>query len=77
MFFVGLDLGQKQDFSAVAVVERSEREKAWLSPEFQCIRVRYLERIPLGTPYVQLVFETWVLGIIGSNWPQINTDERR
>jgi hypothetical protein len=55
MFFVGLDLGQKQDFSAVAVVERAEREKAWLSPEFRCMRVRYLERLPLGTPYVKVV----------------------
>ena len=46
MFFVGLDLGQKQDFSAVAVVERDERG---------CMRVRYLERMALGTPYVKVV----------------------
>ncbi len=46
MFFVGLDLGQKQDFSAVAVVEREER---------QCMRVRHLERLPLGTPYAGVV----------------------
>src|ERR1019366_9206638 len=45
-YFVGLDLGQKQDFSAVAVVERDERE---------CMRVRYLERMALGTPYVSVV----------------------
>jgi len=45
MFFVGLDLGQKQDFSAVAVVE----------PTPQCMRVRHLERLPLGTPYVKVV----------------------
>jgi phage FluMu gp28-like protein len=46
MFFVGLDLGQKRDFSAVAVVER---------PEFRHLQVRYLERMPLGTAYVQVV----------------------
>ena len=55
MFFVGLDLGQKQDFSAVAVVERAERTRAWLSPEFRCMQVRYLERMPLGTAYVGVV----------------------
>jgi hypothetical protein len=43
---VGLDLGQKQDFSAVAVVERDEQG---------CMRVRHLERLALGTPYVNVV----------------------
>ncbi len=43
---MGLDLGQKQDFSAVAVVERDE---------VGCMRVRYLERMALGTPYVNVV----------------------
>ncbi len=55
MFFVGLDLGQKQDFSAVAVVERAEQTRAWLSPEFRCMQVRYLERMPLGTAYARVV----------------------
>jgi hypothetical protein len=48
MFFVGLDLGQKQDFSAVAVVERG-------APALPCLRVRHLERMPLGTPYGSVV----------------------
>jgi hypothetical protein len=55
MFFVGLDLGQKQDFSAVAVVEREERRLAFLAPALQSMRVRHLERLPLGTPYVNVV----------------------
>jgi hypothetical protein len=55
MFFVGLDLGQKQDFSAVAVVEREESRLAFLAPTFQSMRVRHLERLPLGTPYVDVV----------------------
>jgi phage FluMu gp28-like protein len=46
MFFVGLDLGQRQDFSAVAVVEREEQRN---------MRVRHLERLPLGTPYARVV----------------------
>jgi hypothetical protein len=44
MYFIGLDLGQKQDFSAVAVVERAD-----------CLHVKHLERIPLGTPYAKVV----------------------
>src|ERR1022692_3885421 len=40
MFYVGLDLGQKRDHAAIAVVERTE-----------FFLVRHLERIPLGTPY--------------------------
>src|SRR5580704_8446364 len=55
MFFVGLDLGQKRDFSAVAVVERVARNLAWISPEFRHFQVRYLERMPLGTAYVRVV----------------------
>ena len=43
---MGLDLGQRQDFSAVAVVERDEQG---------CMRVRHLERLALGTPYVNVV----------------------
>ena len=45
MFFVGVDLGQRQDFSAVAVVEREEQRLAFLPPTFECLHVRYLERV--------------------------------
>ena len=55
MFFVGLDLGQKQDFSAVAVVEREQHRLAFMSPAFQSMRVRHLERMALGTPYAHVV----------------------
>lgn len=55
MIFVGLDLGQQQDPSAVAVVERDEHLKGWTPSEFRCMRVQYLERMPLGTPYSQVV----------------------
>lgn len=55
MFYIGLDLGQKQDFSAIAVVQRVERRLAFLSPEFEHLQVRYLERLPLGTPYTKVV----------------------
>ncbi|MBV8841519.1 MAG: hypothetical protein JO307_01800 [Bryobacterales bacterium] len=51
MFFAGLDLGQREDFSAIAVVEREE--KAWGARGG--LLVRYLERMPLGTPYTKVV----------------------
>jgi len=54
MFFVGLDLGQKRDFSALAVVERVEARLAWMGPA-PPLGVRYLERMELGTPYPDVV----------------------
>ncbi len=47
MYFIGLDLGQRQDYSAVAVVERDERARS--------MHVRHLERLALGTPYTKVV----------------------
>ena len=47
-FFIGLDLGQTQDFSALAVVERSSGTPA----HYVC---RHLHRWPLGTGYPQIV----------------------
>ena len=59
-YFVGLDLGQSRDFTALAVLERAE-----LTGEFDpamfawrkevALRLRYLERVPLGTPYPEIV----------------------
>jgi len=50
MYFAGLDLGQRQDFTAIAVVERDER--AWMRAP---LLLRHLERMPLGTPYTKVV----------------------
>ena len=44
-FYVGLALGQRQDPSAVAVVEK----------DLQTLLVRHVERVPLGTPYPRVV----------------------
>lgn len=46
MVYIGLDLGQKQDPTAIAVVER-----AWGDN----LVVRALERVALGTPYPRVV----------------------
>ena len=55
MFYAGLDLGQKHDFSAIAVVEREdERRRGLSSSVMKSLRVRHLERVPLGTPYAEV-----------------------
>ena len=63
MYYVGLDLGKRLDYSAIAVVERKEQEPlfdylAWMQRQYaerEGLAVRYLERIQLGTPYTQVV----------------------
>ncbi len=35
MYFIGLDLGQRRDFSAIAVIQRQDRMAAW-SPNPTC-----------------------------------------
>jgi phage FluMu gp28-like protein len=55
MLYVGVDLGQRKDHSAIAVVERVDRRSAYQSAEFDRVEVRHLERVPLGTPYPAVV----------------------
>ena len=47
MFYMGLDLGQRRDHSAIAVVERLENSGR--------LQLRLLERVPLGTAYPAVV----------------------
>jgi threonine dehydrogenase-like Zn-dependent dehydrogenase len=47
MYYLGLDLGQKRDHAAVAIVERREGSRRY--------RVKHLERMPLGTTYPEVV----------------------
>ncbi|HXB74992.1 MAG TPA: hypothetical protein VNY05_42565 [Candidatus Acidoferrales bacterium] len=59
-YFVGVDLGQSRDFTAIAIVERAELIGAWDPAEYAHrkmaeLRLRYLERIPLGTTYPDVV----------------------
>ena len=58
-YFVGVDLGQRQDFTAIAVVERTELTGEWDAAVWAyrkevALRLRYLERITLGTPYPEV-----------------------
>lgn len=59
-FFVGVDLGQRRDFTAIAVVERAEVTGEWHAAEWARrkevkLRLRFLERVALGTPYPEVV----------------------
>ena len=59
-YFIGLDLGQSQDFTALAILERAVMTGEWDAAAFAyrkmaAFHLRYLERIPLGTPYPDVV----------------------
>ena len=57
---MGVDLGQSRDFTAIAALERAELTGEFDPAMFACrkkvaLRLRYLERVPLGTPYPDIV----------------------
>jgi hypothetical protein len=59
-YFVGVDLGQSRDFTAIAAVERVELQGGWEAAVWAWrketkLRLRFLERVPLGTPYPEVV----------------------
>lgn len=59
-YFVGVDVGQVQDFTAIAVLERAELVGGFDPAMYAyrkevALRLRYLERVPLGTPYSEIV----------------------
>jgi len=59
-FFLGLDLGQKRDHTAIAVIERSDVDTGFDPVHWARIRerrfmLRHLARLPLGTPYPEVV----------------------
>jgi hypothetical protein len=59
-FFVGADLGQSQDPTALALVERAEYRGNWNAVNYAydikaAINLRYLVRLPLGTTYPNVV----------------------
>src|SRR5262245_30493139 len=65
-YFIGLDLGQAQDYSALCIVERTNRPDPQ-APEGEkprdvnCYGVRHLHRWKLGTPYSIIVEEVVTL----------------
>jgi hypothetical protein len=67
-YFVGLDLGQSQDFSALCVMERTGESRA--SFQFACT---YLHRWKLRTPYPTIVSDTVRL----MNKPELQSGPQR
>jgi hypothetical protein len=56
MFYVGVDLGQAQDYTAIAILEQLQPKVLTLGqPVEHEYRVRYLHRPPLGTSYIAIV----------------------
>ncbi len=55
MYYVGLDLGQKRDHTAIAVVERWDVVRPYQGTEFGGVRVVYAQRVALRTPYPVVV----------------------
>src|SRR5258708_5419965 len=55
MYYIGLDLGQKRDHSAVVVVQRIDHQRAFMGTAFEKLVGRYAERMPLGMPYPAIV----------------------
>src|SRR5438105_1562665 len=51
-WYVGLDLGQAQDYTAMAAVEKTIRHGQTKCVRYAC---RDLQRFPLGTPYPAIV----------------------
>src|ERR1039458_3328994 len=58
--FVGVDFGQARGYTAIAVLERAELRGKYdyavrAYEKTVALRLRYLERIPLGTSYTEVV----------------------
>src|SRR4051794_17743584 len=60
-YFIGVDFGQKQDYTAICILERAQRmfeDRDRVTYECRCetrLTVRYLERIKLRRPYPDIV----------------------
>ncbi len=54
-YFIGLDLGQTQDFTALTVLERRSVTSALAMANKPDYALRYLKRFALGTPYTEIV----------------------
>jgi Terminase RNaseH-like domain len=56
MFYIGVDLGQKLDYTAIAIVEREDaRGYAGQPVPPMRLLLRRVHRVPLGTPYPRVV----------------------
>ncbi len=59
-FYIGLDLGQSNDYTALAVVEKVKASEASGGGDPD-LHLRHLERYPLRTPYPEMVAQVAAL----------------
>jgi hypothetical protein len=59
-FYIGLDLGQSNDYTALAVVEKVEGARGGERNDPD-LHLRHLERYPLRTPYPEMVAQVAAL----------------
>ena len=59
-FYIGLDLGQSNDYTALAVVEKVEGDLG-VERNDPDLHLRHLERYPLRTPYPEMVSQVAAL----------------
>ena len=77
-YFLGIDLGQRQDHSAIAILERhtqltGDRDPVTYKPhEVTTLVLRHIERFPLNMPYPELI---WKIKDLLAN-PNIERDHR-
>ena len=59
-FFIGIDLGQMRDYSAVTILQQDFKYKS-IHTKIPIYNVRHLERIKLGTSYPKIVYRLEML----------------
>jgi hypothetical protein len=55
MFYLGMDIGQRVDHTALVLVEKLEQMRPYGEPIFEALALRHAERLPLGVPYPMVV----------------------
>ncbi len=70
MFYLGIDLGKTRDHTALAIVERNDSRTAYTGSILNGLKLRYAERVPLGTAYTQVAEHIVVEKIKGMVWHQ-------
>jgi hypothetical protein len=64
-YVLGLDLGQTQDFTALAVLERQPLSAGAAATANRDFALRHLRRFPLGTAYTEIVSAVTTLRMAG------------
>jgi hypothetical protein len=70
-YYLGLDLGQSSDFTALAIVQDTSERNEESGEVEKRLRLRHLERYPLRTPYTEIA--DGVAGLMRS--PALNSYE--